>query len=434
MYVLQIINGWYEFLISLMDHYVELFLIVFFVLSLYYIILRNKINGVFDPLCLSFIFSAFGCSVVVYMYFFDLLINEKYMYVFFATEIAYLIGYSSLKPINFIKVETVHLPNVSLNIYMYRIFSLIFIMLQNLSWILIGNPLQSTGSRLEFYNNGTGIVSIIIGAILPILIWLFLDKIFYYKSNIIEKLYDIFVGMCIFLSLLLAGAKSGFLVVVYILFFYQIYRGNSRIKSKVKKLLKYAIVCAILVMFVVLSHETELDNVMLLPVRILLRFVAAGDIFTYVYSDNILNLIKTNGFLEDVFSPLLAALRLIDYDEVNKSIGQQIWNFFSEGNRGPNPRHNVFGVLYFGVIGGIGFSFMVGLIISYIRNKLFKPLSGNLALYFIYIKLYINVSSFPAGGFSSAILGIVFFVIINLVIFFPSFWIYSAINKRGILK
>ncbi len=427
-----IINGWYEFLISLNDNYITFFLILIFILNIYYWILHKKINSFWDPFCLPFIFSACACSVVVYMYFVDLLFKIEYLYTFFMTEFAFLIGFLFIKSIDFSKINHNRSCSIHFNMYLYIIFSMIFLILQIFSWLLIGNPLQASGSRLEFYNTGTGTFIIIIKAILPVLIWLILDRFFYYKSNILEKIYDFFVIICVFLSLILSGAKSATLIFIYIMFFYKIY--NKNINEKINKMIKYAFCYAIIGMFIVLAIETNESNIIFLPIRFFLRLVASGDIFTYVYSANLFDVIKTNNFFVDIFSPLAAMLRLIEYEEVNKSIGQQIWNLFTEGNRGPNPRHNIFGILYFGEFGGIIFSFIIGLLMSYIRNKLFYALSGNLILYFIYLELYINVGSFLSGGLSMAISNIVSFCIINLLIFSPSYWIYSVLYKKGNLR
>ena len=72
----------------------------------------------------------------------------------------------------------------------------------------------------------------------------------------------------------------------------------------------------------------------------------------------------------------------------------EIWQILhnTEEIRGPNPRHNVFGLVYFGYLGSFIFSYFVGYIISYTRNKLYiylpKDTVGGL-IYLIFASSFI---------------------------------------------
>lgn len=45
--------------------------------------------------------------------------------------------------------------------------------------------------------------------------------------------------------------------------------------------------------------------------------------------------------------------------------------------QGPNARHNVFGLIYYGFFGSIFFSYCLGVVLSFIRNKLPYILRAN---------------------------------------------------------
>ena len=59
---------------------------------------------------------------------------------------------------------------------------------------------------------------------------------------------------------------------------------------------------------------------------------------------------------------------------------------------GPNARHNVFGLVYFGFWGSILFSFLLGCIISFTRNMLPLILKDNLVAGVIFAYLVIKMS------------------------------------------
>ena len=66
-----------------------------FVVALYLFIFRKSFSSIVDPLFLGVIAQAFSASVVLVMYFSDV-IDDYYLYSFLATEAAFLIGCFSL--------------------------------------------------------------------------------------------------------------------------------------------------------------------------------------------------------------------------------------------------------------------------------------------------------------------------------------------------
>lgn len=54
---------------------------------------------------------------------------------------------------------------------------------------------------------------------------------------------------------------------------------------------------------------------------------------------------------------------------------------------GPNSRHNVFGLFYFGFLGSIIFSFLVGYLSSFFRNVIFYRVNGSVTGLISYVSL-----------------------------------------------
>ena len=73
-----------------------------------------------------------------------------------------------------------------------------------------------------------------------------------------------------------------------------------------------------------------------------------------------------------MFGSLLAMFRLVPPASLPENLGFQLYRavYGFDAFVGPNPRHNVFGVVYFGTFGAIVYSLMLGMIVGFIRNRL----------------------------------------------------------------
>ncbi|WP_301381824.1 hypothetical protein [Aliarcobacter butzleri] len=181
--------------------------------------------------------------------------------------------------------------------------------------------------------------------------------------------------------------------------------------------------------------QSELNNFAHIMISIGLRFLHSGDIFFMLYPNNyLMELKQANGFIA-LFKDFLGTFRVISWENLPVNIGYQTFEFHYNTNilTGPNARHNIFGLFYFGFAGAIVFSFLIGFLMSFIRNRIYKilkPTASNLTFY-VLIALSINfLNQDPAGmavGYFVSI--IIFFTLIYAI----SYILYN-ISRKVVLK
>jgi hypothetical protein len=145
----------------------------------------------------------------------------------------------------------------------------------------------------------------------------------------------------------------------------------------IKKQMKKIVVISLLLVTFIISIQSkekneEFEEAINPAVEMISRFVYSGDIYWYAYPDNIYKIIPPNRPLEALFGDFLGLFRLYDWDELPSAIGLTLKRYHhpSDVISGSNARHNVFGLIYFGFYGSILFSFLIGVSISFVRNRL----------------------------------------------------------------
>jgi hypothetical protein len=157
-----------------------------------------------------------------------------------------------------------------------------------------------------------------------------------------------------------------------------------------------------------------------------MRFLNTGDIYYLSWVNNMISYINTDwkdGILALLSDPL-GALRVMSRDELPIHLGLQVaWLVNNSDNiDGPNLRHNVFGLAYFGFYFSILYSFMLGFLIGFIRNILFHRLKANIISLSFYCLLF-QTSVFIAQDFSSLAVSYFF----SILIIFPMLIFLSVV-------
>jgi hypothetical protein len=262
-------------------------------------------------------------------------------------------------------------------------------------YALKGIPLFRDSRLASFAGSGgLGIIERISNASLPILlfsgiallylIYRRLGSIKLDKRNIITLIFLFAVLFFVLLSMILSGSKSSFLEICTISFvFIYAYAWHSRSKpmnfmgGKIGVIvIVFAFITSLLIISVQgrgLSEEEEVPRGIM---ALLFRFAAYGDIYVNAYIfDTISELRGTNPFV-GLFGGFLSTFRLFPVDQVYVPIGIQFTNILIPGLDmavGPNPRHNVLGLHYFGFYFSPFYSFILGIGLACIRNYLLKP-------------------------------------------------------------
>ena len=190
-----------------------------------------------------------------------------------------------------------------------------------------------------------------------------------------------------------------------------------------KKNLKSILLCGLgMVSFIIFiqSNPNDLDENTLNPILALsLRFIHSGDVYWYAYPNHVYLLVNGERWFTALFTDTLGLLRVIDWEQLPEAIGITLKNIHHPSDilQGPNARHNVFGLVYFGFYGSILFSFILGALLGFIRNILPYLLSNN----FFGGGLFTYLMCRGAAIDTDPMLTITYFN--NLIFIFPSLFI-----------
>lgn len=369
-----------------------------------YFLFRKYIHSILDPLFLSIFLTTFAQAVVLFLYFTGNISNVIFLS-FCLTEVFFLLGlftFQSVNPDQLIKnqkqKETKIKDEQLFTELFFVISSLVFIASQLYVYKTKGIPLLMA-SRLEVYSEGSGFG--ILSRILSVAGTINLFLVFHFLYNIKRtriKAYFNFVLLFTIVSLLLGGSKSAFLNVVFVFFTFNLFnlKYNKRnffsyLKKYQYKLILVGTIFALLTIMVQSRKEKGALN----PVLALsYRFIDTGGIYWFSYPNDKYQIVDDSKPLQVLFTDFLGFFRIVDWNDMPQNAGLVLIRHHhpevAKHVTGPNMRHNVFGLIYFGFWGSIIFSFLIGLTVSFIRNYLFKILPNNFLGGLIFTLLYLN--------------------------------------------
>lgn len=396
--------------------------IIFFVMLTILLIYRKNIYSLFDPLLYFLIFSSAGYSVV-FILFFSEKIDSYYVVHFLMTQIALIIGFLLFKPINLKRIKQTnyffHLRITRRIKAIYVISSILYIVAHLILYIFKGIPLFMF-SRLDATTGGFGLVSSIsITTSIIVLTMLSYKYFLRFKFGTFDYIMIVMFIICSILS----GSKSVFIGSIFIMF-YVAYFISVKLSAPIiikkfnkiaYKIFLLAAVSSVLILFL-LFDENPL-------IKIIFRIVMTGDIFMMAYVDNNIEELKGN------FLNLALPYKLVDILGLEhvRAIGNQLITivYGSMDNSGPNARHNIFGYLSFGYMGSILFSFLIGLLIGFLRNKLIVLMKRNLESLTIFVLILSGIFSIETD-FNNAI----FSYISKIIVFVPIYLLSYIVTNR----
>lgn len=356
------------------------FLLVF--VAVYALLLRRYVYSLFDPLLINLIFSTFAGALVLFMYVRGLM-DPRYLYSYVATQLAFIFGLRCFKPVTHshhssssavLSADSDDAESVLH--FLYLLASTTFVVATLVSYGVGGIPLFYE-SRLDFYKSetGFGIVGRLMHGSGIITTYLVLDRFSRWSSaHLTDRIYDVLILAAIVVAGILSGSKSSFISLLFILFFYQFFTARFRPKSLLggARVYEYSLlalaICAALFVAVLQQAGDETAGLALLN-----RFLFSGDVFVLAYpNDVILHMTAHNPFLV-IFQDFIGLMRVVPWAELPTTLGIELFQYHvpTLDSVGPNPRHNVFGVVYFGFIGAVVYSFALGWFVSFVRNRMY---------------------------------------------------------------
>lgn len=377
----------YEFFGDVLDNINLFFGILFLSLIFHYFLFRSQIKSFIDPYFFAVFSSAFCLTDVFFMYF----INKISFYIFSSyvlTQISFFLGFYSFKKRKTPIVNVKNLdekPDVSLNdLIAFYFFSFIYLTSQVIIYATKGIPLFMV-SRLETFSDGGG--SGVLGRITEVSsifsLYSFFLVIKVDKIRLSESFKYIIISL-IFLTFMLSGSKGSFLTIFYVFWTYivfsQLKGGEYQVylrllKKNIKRIVFFSVSLACLVIYIQSKNkqeEADISEAMNPIVEMAFRFVYSGDIYWFSYPNNVYQSIPSDRGITALFGDVFGLFRIYDWTELPEAIGLTMKRYHHPSDiiMGSNARHNVFGLIYYGFIGSIFFSYTLGLMLSFIRNKL----------------------------------------------------------------
>lgn len=373
----------YEFYdIALNNIYLFIASFIFSIL-IHYFIFRSHIKSILDPYFLAIISSIFCFSDVFLLYF----TSNISFYLFFnylLTQIAFFIGiytFKSRKNINVLN-KTNLISNKYSNIIAFYFFSAVYFASQLIIYQIKGIPLFME-SRLETFSNGGG--AGVLGRISDV------SSIFsLYTFFVVVKIDKFRISECpkyitfllLFVTFFLSGSKSSFLTAFTVFWCFIIftkinggdyYKYLKFLKRNTRIIMVLSLMIVLIIIFIQSSNPNILsENVVSPYLALILRLVHSGDVYWYAYPNDIYLSINGEKWFSALFTDTLGLLRINEWEKLPEAIGITLKNIHhpSDIPQGPNARHNIFGLIYFGKYGSLFFSYCLGIVLSFIRNKL----------------------------------------------------------------
>jgi hypothetical protein len=429
----------YEFYDIALDNIPLFFMLLFFSVFVHYLIYRKHITSFIDPLFVPIISSVFSL-VVVYLLFITGNILLSNFISFNCTQIFFWLGLFVFKPIKTNNIAVANYTESKRNaIVAFYFFSVVYLITQCLIYYFKGIPIFKD-SRLETFadGGGDGIMGRIIDVTSIFSIYSFFVVVKTDKFRISE-IPKYFIMLFVFITLFLSGSKASFLnifsVFLCYLIFAKIKGGNFLPYINILKKYKFYLlaICLLVVTLIIIVQNKSDDVDQLNPIaKLLLRFVHSGDVYWYAYPNQVYLLIKGNEGFKALFNDTLGLLRIYNWSEMPEAIGITLKNRHHPSDilEGANARHNVFGLIYYGYIGSVFFSFVLGFLISFVRRVLPLMLKNTLLNGFIFTFLMIKVVFFD----TDPMLTITY--INNLIFIFPFIyllylWVLEFVNLKS---
>lgn len=428
-------NPFQEIILLLSEDITSFFYTLLVVGVLYFVVLRRlSIRDILDPLCILIVSSWMANSVPVFMYQNNMFFDESYFLHHCLSEGAFFLGlllfYTKEKRDIQNKTQlkvTGGFLNSKEKLY-FTVSSVLYVICMLLQYYIAGIPLFMQVSRFEIFGGGTGGLAVITSALQFPVAFLALQQIVSEKNR--RNFISYFMLICIIVFSFLSDAKSALITslgfTIYFVDFYNLKRNGNQCDPLLLRIRKGIYFLIPIGMMIPLLYkgggEGDIDAALSM---LAVRLVANGDVYALFYGTNVLNNLVYGNIFYDTLQTLLAMFRIIDYSDLIKGLGLQITAYAADAVQywGVNLRHNVLGLIYCGMVGGIIYSFGIGALISrtrsYLQIKLFRE---NKFKYIFGCVLYVKICAMTADV-SNAITTFVTFCLVNGLIICVVEWI-----------
>ncbi|MET3112925.1 hypothetical protein AAKU52_000644 [Pedobacter sp. CG_S7] len=439
--------NYFDFFLLAEDNLYSLILFSLAFVLLYLLIYRRYILSLFDPMFLIFVASGLANAIVFFLYYLHE-IKPHYFYSFILTEFAFISGFFVFKPIigfkDYLKIETATNPQ-SVSVFdenfmtiMFYWASILHILSQVITYLVVGLPIFME-SRLTTYSGGSGFG--LFGRLLDVSscvgIFLLFYRMFYSRNTYYGSVYNFFYLLFVVFAMIVSGNKTNLLFLIYYLFILNIFmlklRGSAITNqiNKILKLQKILLFASIALIFLVIAIQlttigsnSDFSSSLLVLGK---RIVSFGDIYYLTLpNDVITQLHDKGGPVLQLFKDPLGMFRIVPWVDLPIDNGFAVSSYhYGDVPSGPNPRYNYFAMLYFNYYGTqMAYCFLLGLFLSFLRNKLFYLMPKHIFFGVIYTLFSINII-YAFQDMPTMVLKC-----FSIICFFPMIFVFTLITMR----
>lgn len=407
----------YEFYLNVLyDNWIIYVIILLSLFFVYFYIIKSVVKSIIDPLFVYLVFAIFANSIPPLLFFTGYIDLRRFSY-FIISESLFWIAYFFFRRKN---MQTSHfvIKESIVSDYIFFILLIIYVSSTLLTYAILGIPLFKD-SRLETYANsgGLGILSHFIG-----FSSFYCNVYAFYMINRGRlRLWGIFAITISVIFALLSGSKSAILSLLYALFIYKYFYTRTTFN-----LLKYKKYLPLILVFPLLVISLQSGaNFFQSIYAIIMRLIANGDCYWMGYGNDVIDEVVINDKFLYLFSRILAPFRLIDYSQVDLTIGVQIdWLVVPSDEgiiKGPNTRLPILSWVLFRW-GGLFCSFIFGIICAWWHTRLYSMFPRGIVTAIVFGYIYISFASMftdpllATGRVFSIVVFVVFLYILYLIL------------------
>lgn len=420
MFFLLVASEWGLYLLSLLISGV-----IFWILG------RRFVRSLIDPLFFAFLGAFFANAVPLFL-FFTGAIKPVYFIHFLVFEAAFWVGFCLNRRSDDVCIDTND--DCSQLSRLFVVSSIIVIAFQILYYVKQGIPILFD-SRLEKYSgadSGLGLFERL-GMIMRTFCILYSfanikSEVFWIRQ--FSRAFLVFI----LITFVLSGSRSALLGLILPYFFYMYYIQKNSISLKNALLVGGGIFVLGMLVLVITSKDDAIPPYL----AMLMRLSQYGDIYYEGYANEIVESVRVNYPIKDLFVGLFAPFRLMDYtDGVDIVPSIQIHNIvYPELEAlllGPNNRIPVLYYSFWGSVVGPVAAMITGFCVSFLIFGSFHFFKGNILNISIYASLYMSCCGFitdpvyAMGNLASFLIGLIFITLVySLILFIHRFDVYES--------
>lgn len=406
-----------------------------FFCCVFFTLYKKHISSFFDPLT-YFVFNLATASVLILQE--GITSDWTNIFQFFLFQLFFWLGFTRIK-VDFTKKVSLFYTMNDIILLEYLTFTLFVVyLIANLYFFAtVGAPIfanDPTIAKVDSYTGGLGFVRRINWGVANFISCaaLVLSLVGRYKRSF----FVILLIQIIFSAT--SGSKGGtFLSFIFLI---ALLSERNEFKDipqllKYKKLIKYLFASGVVVGTIVLFAKYGDINKSLFA--LLHRIMMAGDAIIYYYNPAVFDSFRSYGLWDFILheaNPILGFFRLADYEY---PLGYQmvVKYLATYGYEelatvlGPNAPFYVEGHIYFGPVAGLGYSFLMGYLVSYVRKQYFNTNNKNLVSFVFLFNLTSLILTIPQDTtfFTIQFFDSMFLTVIVFVFYIIAF---SSIRKN----